>query len=192
MIVFDIESTGLNLKTLSIVSIGAVVYENPAIQFYKECKIWEGAEVMQEALAVNGYTMEEVTDARKMTEASLVKEFTEWLIENNDYALAGLNPQNDLNFLSSALERVKIDFRLKHRVLDLHSVAFVHMKVRGLGPADHTKLSGDDIMEYVGIPTEPKPHIALNGAIWEAEALSRIIDNKGLFDQFDTFKIPWK
>lgn len=192
MIVFDIESTGLNLKTLSIVSIGAVVYENPIIHFYKECRIWEGAEVMDEALAVNGYTMDEITDSRKMTEADLVKGFTDWLVKNDDYALAGLNPHNDLNFLSSALERARLDFRLKHRVLDLHSVAFAHMKNRGLGQADHTKLSGDDIMEYVGIPTEPKPHIALNGAIWEAEALSRIIDNKGSFEQFDTFKIPWK
>jgi len=36
-------------------------------------------------------------------------------------------------------------------------------------------------MKYAGIPSEPKPHVAINGAIWEFEALHRLIkDAPGL------------
>ena len=45
MIVVDVETTGVDARKNSIVSIGAVDFENQKNQFYGECKIWEGAEI---------------------------------------------------------------------------------------------------------------------------------------------------
>ncbi len=50
-------------------------------------------------------------------------------------------------------------------------------------------LDSDAVMTYVGIPTEPKPHIALNGALWEAEAISRLLYQKNLLSQFEQYPI---
>ena len=45
------EFSGLDPRKHSIVSIGAVDFENPSRQFYKECRIWHGAEIVPESLA---------------------------------------------------------------------------------------------------------------------------------------------
>jgi len=51
-------------------------------------------------------------------------------------------------------------------------------------------LNSDFIMNYVGLPSEPKPHRAINGARYEAEALSRLIYGRGLFEEFEGYAIP--
>ena len=45
-------------------------------------------------------------------------------------------------------------------------------------------------MRYVGLPEEPKPHKGINGAKFEAEAMSRLIYGRGLLKEFDCFEIP--
>ena len=47
MIVIDIETTGLDPRKHSIVSIGAIDLSNPKRQFYVENQIWEGAEIYE-------------------------------------------------------------------------------------------------------------------------------------------------
>ena len=46
-------------------------------------------------------------------------------------------------------------------------------------------------MEYVGIPVEPHPHNALNGAKQSTEAISRLLYDKKLLPEFDKYPIPW-
>jgi hypothetical protein len=53
----------------------------------------------------------------------------------------------------------------------------------------HSAINSDFIMKYVGIPAEPKPHIGINGAIWEAEAFHRLFYNKYLFEQFKEYSV---
>jgi hypothetical protein len=45
-------------------------------------------------------------------------------------------------------------------------------------------------MNYVGLPSEPKPHRAINGARFEAEALSRLLFGRVMFDEFYNHAIP--
>ena len=67
MIVLDIEASGTNYEQHSIVSIGALVLEDPTYQFYDECRMWDGAKIMEGALEVNGFTEEEIRDTSKKT-----------------------------------------------------------------------------------------------------------------------------
>lgn len=195
MIVVDVETTGTNPEKHSIISIGAVDFDHPTDQFYQECRVWEGAHVEPAAMAVNGMTDEQIRDPKKPEEGETVKEFFAWLQTRENMLLAGHNPMFDLGFLQAAAARHHIDFTIAHRSLDLHTLAYAHMVQHGQNPPlknGKSDLNSDTAMEYVGIPAEPKPHIALNGAVWEAEAISRLLFGQNLLDQFSKYPIPWK
>ena len=193
MIVFDLELSGVNPNVHSILSIGAVDFSNPSRQFYAECKPWVGAKIEDEALAINGYSREELSDKPK-TDEEIVKEFLSWTNECKEKTLAGQNPAIDMHFLEFACLRYGIQYPFAHRSYDLHSMIYLHMLQNDKIPPimkSHSGLNSDNIMQYVGIPAEPKPHIAINGAVWEAEAFSRILFNKKLLPQFESYDIPW-
>jgi DNA polymerase III epsilon subunit-like protein len=69
MMVVDVEASGTEYQKHSIVSIGAIDFDRPENRFYAECKLWEGAHVMEGALEVNGFTEAEITDPTKKSEA---------------------------------------------------------------------------------------------------------------------------
>lgn len=194
MIVLDVETTGTDPLKHSLVSIGAVDFLKPGRQFYEECRIWDGAHVMDEALLINGMTREQITDPKKKSDKEIILDFIDWVKEAENQTFGGLNHHLDLYFIHMASLRNHIDFSWPKRLVDLHSVAYAHMLQNGLSVPlknHHTDISGDTTMKYVGIPTEPKPHIGLNGAKWEAEALSRLILNKNLLPEFKEYPIPW-
>ncbi|MFM2357713.1 MAG: hypothetical protein RJA61_450 [Candidatus Parcubacteria bacterium] len=194
MIVLDVETTGTDPLKHSLVSIGAVDFDKPERQFYEECRIFEGAHVMEEALVVNGMTHEQITDSQKKSDKEIIEDFLKWVEESDNHTFGGLNHHLDLYFIHMAALRNHIDFAWPKRIVDLHSVSYAHMAQRGLQiplKNKHTDISGDTTMKYVGIPTEPRPHIGLNGAKWEAEALSRLIYNKNLLPEFSKYPIPW-
>ena len=73
----------------------------------------------------------------------------------------------------------------------------MHMVKRGLTPPSdpvkhHSSLNLDAVLNYCGIPEEPKPHNALTGAKCNAEVISRLLNNKKLLPEFEQFDIPWK
>ncbi len=194
MIVVDIETTGTNPGKHSILSIGAIDLSRPELIFNEECRIWEGAHVEPEALKVNGYTEEQITDPAKQTEEALIKKFLAWMEEREDRTVAGQNPSFDTGFIRSASARCSVNMPLAYRTIDLHSIVYYHMVRRGETPPTihhHSAINSDLIMAYVGIPAEPKPHIAINGATWEAEALHRLLYDKPLLTRFEAFPIPW-
>lgn len=194
MIVLDIEASGTDPYKHSIVSIGALDFTNPEKQFYAECKIWNGAHVMDEALEVNGFTREQIIDPTKKTEGEITEDFFKWIEDSPDHTTAGQNPSFDRDFLRLSAERAGLNYTLSFRTLDVHSVCYFHMIERGIVPPIKNKrsdLNSGKIQAYVGIPEEPKPHNALTGAKVAAEALSRLLHNRKLLPEFTQFEIPW-
>lgn len=192
MIIVDVETTGVYPDRNSIVSIGAVDFFHPEETFYGECCIWDGAIVDLQALAVNGYSEEQVRDLNKQTEAELLANFSRWFHERSSRLIVGHNPLFDVGFIRAAAERASLPLSLPSRTIDIHSVCFAHMVQKGITPPvkdGKSLLDSDTVMTYVGIPTEPKPHIALNGALWEAEAISRLLYQKNLLLQFEQYPI---
>ena len=193
MIIVDTETTGINHLKSSIVSIGAVEFFNPNNQFYQECRIFDGAEVTEEALQVNGFTREQITDPSKKSLEEITHMFFSWVHSCANFTFAGENPTFDRNFLNAAAERYGISLGLGHRSIDLHTLAYSHHLKRKLVPPSRngrTDLNTDKILVYVGLPEEPKPHHALTGAKMEAEAFSRLIHRKILFQEFERYPIP--
>lgn len=197
MIVLDIEASGTDPHKNSILSIGALDFDNPDNQFYDECRAWEGAHLNDEALAVNGFTRKEALDPTKKTEEDIVKAFIAWAKPLRDWTFAGQNPSFDRDFVRAACLRSHLDFPFAHRTLDTHSLAYMHMVKRGVTPPfDSTKhrsaLDLDAILNYVGIPEEPQPHNALTGALSHAEVISRLLWGRPLLPEFEVYPIPWE
>lgn len=194
MIIVDVEASGVEYHKHSIVSIGALDFENPENRFYEECKVWDGAHIMDEALVVNGFTKEEILDKNKKTEGQITKEFLEWIEKTNEHTLVAQNVSFDRDFLRAAAEREHINWPLAYRTIDVHTLCYMHIIKRNLSIPTAKKRSAldlDAVLNYVGIPEEPTPHNALTGALSHAEVTSRLLFDKKLLKEFDKFNIPW-
>lgn len=197
MIVVDVESSGTEAHKHSILSVGAIDFDHPERQLYEECRAWDGAKIEDEALAVNGFTREQATDAAKQSEADLVKKFIEWSAGMPDTTFAGQNVSFDRDFLKYAAERAgHTNWPFAHRTIDTHTLCWMHMVERGVTPPidpekHRSALDLDAVMVYCGIPEEPTPHNALTGAKAHAEVISRLLYGKKLLPEFEKFEIPW-
>lgn len=196
MLVVDGEFSGLNFEKHSIVSWGALDLENPDNQFYAECRVWDGAHIDPDGLAVNGFTEAEVTDKNKMSEEELVRNFNDWSKNIKDRTLAGQNVSADRDMLKAATYRAGFDWNFAYRSIDTHTLCWMHMVKRGLVPpvdVEHQRssLNLDAVLNYCGIPSEPEPHNALTGAKCHAEVISRLLYDKKLLPEFEHLEIPW-
>lgn len=197
MIAVDVEATGIGPDTHSILSVGAVDLTDPTRQFYGECRAWDGAHINDDALAVCGFTREQATDPNKQSEADLVHQFAEFALTSDDRTMAGQNVSFDRDILQAAAVRAKhTDWPFAHRTIDSHTLAWMHMVKRGLTPPvdpvkHHSALNLDAVLQYCGIPEEPKPHNALTGAKSHAEVIARLLWDKKLLPEFDQYSIPW-
>lgn len=196
MLVLDIEASGTEYDVHSIVSIGALDLDNPNNRFYGECRIWEGAHIMDGALEVNGFTEAEITDPNKQTEAELVTAFLAWVESVQDRTIVGQNPSFDRDFVRKAADRANENYTLAYRTLDTHTMCWMHIIKAGnhppVDPEHHrSALNLDAILNYCGIPEEPQPHNALTGALCHAEVASRLLFDKKLLPEFEQYEIPW-
>ncbi len=196
MIVVDVEGTGVDCRKHSLVSVGAVSLHDPSLRFYEECQIWEGAQVSEGALTVNGFTEAEITDKNKQTEKALILSFLHWSQHFTDRTLAGQNVSYDRDMLKAAAERAGLSCDLAYRTIDTHTLCWMHMVKAGIAPpvdveCHRSALNLDAILQYCGIPEEPKPHNALTGALCHGEVISRLLYNRPFFPEFLDYKIPW-
>lgn len=197
MLVVDCEMTGLEPTQHSIVSVGAVDFEHPERQLYEECRMWDGAKVEEEALEVNGFTREQIADPSKQSEGELVHKFIAFAEGMADTTIAGQNVFTDLYFLQAGAKRAgHTQWNFAHRIIDIHSLCWEHMIKAGKTPPidlekRHSRLNLDAVLNYCGIPEEPKPHNALTGAKCNAEVISRLLYDKKLLPEFSQFEIPW-
>jgi len=193
MIVLDIETTGTDPHRHSIVEVGAIDFDNPENYFNERCSIWEGAEIDFKALEINGLTLDEIQDKTILTQKELISRFIIWMDGIEDKTIAGQNVDFDINFLNESAARCGLNYILGKRKVDQHSIVYAHFLKRNSKPPlkdGFSNLNSDSIMNYVGIPPEPKPHRAINGARFEAEALSRLLLGKHLFEEFYEYAIP--
>lgn len=195
MIVLDVEASGTNPDQHSILSIGALDLANPSNQFYDECRMWDGAKIEAEASAINGFSEEDARDETKKSEAELIAAFFAWADSvEGDHTLAAQNVSFDHAFLTSAAKRAGIAFPFAKRTLDVHTLVWLHMTLKGhIPPTErgHSSISMTYALSYCGLPEEEKPHNGLTGALCHAEVISRIAYTKKLLPEYFEYDIPW-
>ena len=196
MLLIDVEASGTDPQKHSIVSVGALDFSNPSNRFYEECRIWDGAHVMDEALAICGFTREQIADPSKPSEADIIHAFLAWSDGLDERTLTGQNVSFDRDFLRAAAERAgHTDWPFAYRTVDTHTLCYMHMIRHGLTPPVAHKRSAldlDAVLTYCGIPQEPTPHNALTGALSHAEVTSRLLYGRKLLPEFMQYEIPWK
>lgn len=193
MVIVDIEASGLNEKISSIVSIGAVDYENPDRQFYAEPRVWDGAKLVDDALAINGFSKEDCTDPKRKPLTEVMHEFYKWVQPIEERTLVGQNVSFDRDYLNDSFGRAGISWHFSFRTIDVHSIAYYDHIRRGIDiPQEkhRTALDLETIARYTGIPEEQKPHNALSGAKIEAEVMARMLEGKNLLTEFEKYAIP--
>jgi len=194
MIVADMEATGLDHQKHSIVSIGAIEFENPTNQFYMECRPWEGAEIDDEGIAVAGFTREELKDESKPTLEEMITAFYEWTKTCEEKTLMGQNVSSDRQMINAAFGKAGISWNFAYRNVDLHSIVYFHHMQRGIPVPqenDRSALNLDVIARYVGIPDRGEgSHNGLWDAKLEAEALGRVLNGKYLLEDFKEYPVP--
>ena len=195
MIVLDVEASGIDPTSHSILSLGAIDIDDPTNQFYDECRLWEGAKIEDEAIAINGFSREEATDPEKKTETELIQAFVTWATDRpQNRTLAAQNVSFDYEFVRAACHRAHIDFPFAKRTIDTHTLVWSHMMARRISPPlenHHSAINLGFALTYCGLPEEQKPHNALTGALSHAEVIARIAYGKKLLPEFEKYDIPW-
>jgi len=193
MIVLDIEATGTNYQKHSILSLGALDFDNPENRIHLECQAWEGAHFSDEAMEVVGLTVEEASDDTKQTEAQLIGQFITWAEGVEDQTFLGQNVSFDRDYVKAACERAGYNYPFAHRTIDTHTLAYMHHVLHGREvpiAKRHSALNIETIAEYLGMPAEPEPHSALTGALYHAEMAHRLLYGKKLLDEFKAYELP--
>lgn len=180
--VVDCETTGLDPRAHSLISIGAVVPATGA-EFYGECRVWPGAHVDPEAMEVNGETTERIYDLDYQTEAELVREFARWAERQSVRLVGGKNPGFDQSFLKAAWKRAHdpqvVRWPLTHRTICLHSLAWAWAMQRRPDLVERDGVKSEDVYVAMGLSREPKPHRADTGAAHELEAFRHLLVRDG-------------
>ncbi len=193
MIVIDIEATGTNQQKHSILSLGALDFNDTKNRIYLECHAWEGAHIDPDAIKVCGFTKEEATDKTKQTEAQLIGQFITWAENVEDQTFLGQNVSFDRDYVKAACERAGYNYPFAHRTVDTHSLAYMHhiLHEREVPIAKrHSALNIEAIANYLGMPDEPEPHNALTGALYHAEMAHRLLYGKKLLEEFKDSEVP--
>ena len=194
MIIFDLETSNVEANTGSILSIGALDFDNPKDIFYGECRIRVGADINPESLKITGFTLDSINGDTKPTTTDLIRNFLNWLSAHKDQTLAGQNPHWDLEYIKAEMKRSKItDIRLGHRIVDLHTLCFTKMMELGIDipiKNSRTDINTDYILEFCGLKSRPGIHNGLEDSKLEAECFSRIIYGKSLLPEYFEFSVP--
>lgn len=175
MIILDIETAGLDPHRHSMVSLGAVDF-NSGLEFYGECHAYVNREIEFAALAINGFSYDDIMRTDKPSPHQLYLNFINWVKTNNLQPLLGGHNLGsfDVQFLLDLHEKYGSLYPelygkwiFGHRFVDLHSVAFAKFG---------KSMKMDEILKTLGLPEEPKPHNALNGARCERAAFLALKD----------------
>jgi DNA polymerase-3 subunit epsilon len=197
MIVVDLEFSGLDPETNSIISLGAVDFHNPKNTIYLECKPRTGSEWNEQAETAHGLSQEYLKKIHT-TEKQLLEQFFAWAEKIPQRTLAGQSLAWDVLFLWKGALRYDLVWPFMNKMLELHTVSFMHHEQHHLHVPQKNGINDlglDDNAAYAGLPRRPKGdfHNALYDAKITAECFSRLLYNKKLLPEFDAFPIPdWK
>lgn len=194
MIVVDVETTGIGSKTHSIIQIGAVDFSNPNNRFSFSCRAFDGAKIDEESIKVHGIPMEKILDKTMPSEAEAMVSFVGWAKDVKDITLAGYNTSFDRDFIKDASIRANVNWwHPVFRTIDIHSTAYAkHLELGRAVPLinNHSDINLDVTLEFVGLPKRTGFHDALDDALLEAEAFSRLVYGKSLMIEYKKYDVP--
>ena len=167
----DLETTGDVFGVHEILEIGLVVFNQDTLEILDTLNIktkpLNVENAVPAALERNGYKKENWQDAVSLEEA--IKIYTE---KTQECVFCAYNVSFDWGFISDAFRRTKIQNPMStfenHDRLDLLSIAWEK------GLKNENSFSLKSACKLFGVPPEPEPHNALNGAMTAYELFKKI------------------
>jgi DNA polymerase III epsilon subunit-like protein len=124
VLVIDVETTGFESTKNACVEVGAVLLDTQlevAGEFCSLVQPWDGAEIVQDAMRVNGITQQMLAKAPSLQET--VQKFHErFAAEPISPVIAGWNVWFDVGFLKDMYSRSRLAWTFGHRLFDVQSV----------------------------------------------------------------------
>lgn len=133
VLVFDLETTGLDPARNACIEIGAVLLDEslrPIDEYSSLAAPWEGAEIVPKSMAVNRISRDELESARDI--GTVVGEFHQKFGSAKPLPwLAGWNVWFDVAFLKAHYERTGVTWPFSYHFLDVQSLILFQSKFRG-------------------------------------------------------------
>jgi DNA polymerase-3 subunit epsilon len=173
VIVFDVETSGLDEKTNGVIGLGAIMLPG-GDTFYHEPRLTETLQAHPKALEVNGFTEEEIRSKDRIDMETTLRHFNDWAVLADDMILGGWNSTFDYRFLAAEYERHGLRWPFKYRVVDIQSIAYTVMRLKDKWTPMHDGVSTVGLnytLKWLGLPPEPEPHNALTGAQMNVDVL---------------------
>ena len=166
----DLETSGDVPGVHEILEIGLVVFDQKTFEiidtYNQKVKPLHIENAVPAALAHNGYKKEDWKDAINLVET--MKVYGE---KTKDCLFCAYNVSFDWGFINEAFYRSKLPNSMStkenHDRLDVLSIAWAK------GLKDGTSLSLKTACQLFGIPPEPEPHSAINGAMTAYELFKK-------------------
>ena len=154
----DLETTGDVFGVHEIIEIGLVVADQKSLEVIDELNLkikpLHPEINVPAAMAINSYTPEDWQDAISLQEG--MRQYAE---KSAGAIFFAFNATFDWGFMNEAFRQTGVEDKMDYHRFDVMSIAFIKLKDKG-----PKKWRLSEIAKYLGIPEEPLPHRALNGA----------------------------
>ncbi|ASI13893.1 DNA polymerase 3'-5' exonuclease subunit [Candidatus Mancarchaeum acidiphilum] len=205
--IIDCETTGLKWYKNGIVSLGAVDITSDD-KFYEECRVEDDIEVDETSLLVNGFKDADVKDPSKKSESEVLKSFINWCKYHSVNMISGFNVEFDISFLYGIAKRGNVDFAAfpkyyfdiksifeRNVLMDISKRPMVNEVCAkygiDVGTPPYVHVSMDKTLKFYNIDEdEPKPHLAINGAVFATELYFLMKYKTHYISRFSNSEIP--
>lgn len=166
----DLETTGDVFGVHEILEIGLVVVSQKDFEVLEELNIKTKPLHMENAVPAaldkNGYRAEDWAEA-----LPLKKTIEQYAEKTKGAIFVAYNATFDWGFMNQAFRETGVEDKMDYHRLDVLSMAWLKLRERGL---DRWGLS--KVAAYLGIPEEPLPHRAINGARLALEVYKKLLE----------------
>lgn len=167
----DLETTGLDFDAHEIIEIGALLVEQKNMDVLATFEVKVAPTHLETAnsgsLVVAGFKLEDWRDAIPLKEA--LEHYVVFL-NGKETVFTAWNPTFDWAFMQLAFKKTGIKNPFDYYHYDIWTISAELLKER----VDVEKLKLSYLNRYFGIPAEPMPHRALNGARAAYELLKKL------------------
>lgn len=175
IVVLDLETSGLHMRRDQVLSIGAVVIENGAIDLSQqfECTLQRDGHQANASTLIHGIAPSEIAMGEEPAEALL--DFMAFL---GGSPLLAFHAEFDQRMLARALKQT-LDYRLQHHFLDVAEMAPL------LCPNANIRHAGlDNWAQYFGLQVQQRHHASADALVTAEIAL--ILFSKARQQQLDS------
>lgn len=165
----DVETTGLDFHVHEILEIGLVLINQKTLEIIDKMNVKVKPEHMETAddvaLQVNGYQEADWADAISLSEAMAI--YSE---KTKDAIFCAHNVTFDWSFIFEAFKKTGAKDQMDHHRLDLFTMIWMKMHNEQM-----ERFNLNEAAKRLGVPEEPSPHRAINGAMTAYEVYKKLV-----------------